>query len=105
MNSCARATFPQKCSRVIVGESDNYGLGEEAFLWTSAGGMIGLGDLPGGRLSSVPEDVSDGGAIVVGASEPEAGQYIAFFWSEATGMQPMDFLQQFGKRSEDFDES
>ena len=34
---------------VVVGFS-NSALGQEAFRWTSGGGMVGLGDLPGAIL-------------------------------------------------------
>ena len=38
----------------------------EAFRWTEAEGMVGLGDLPGGRLSSQAIDVSGDGSRVIG---------------------------------------
>lgn len=74
---------------VVVGFSES-AAGDEAFRWTSTGGMQGLGDLPGGRFLgqgffSQARDVSDDGAVVVGTSESANG-IEAFLWSEATGM-------------------
>jgi probable HAF family extracellular repeat protein len=59
-------------------------LGAEAFRWTSAG-VVGLGDLPGGRLNSGAEDVSGDGSVVVGRGEAAEG-FRAFRWTAATGM-------------------
>src|SRR5262245_25705618 len=42
---------------VVVGVSD-FGSGPEAFRWTEAGGMVGLGDLPGGDFWSLAWGVS-----------------------------------------------
>lgn len=38
----------------------------EAFRWTSDGGMVGLGDLPGGRFDSFAIGVSADGSVIVG---------------------------------------
>ena len=40
----------------------------EAFRWTSGGGMVGLGDLPGGNYQSGASGVSADGSVVVGGS-------------------------------------
>lgn len=41
---------------VIVGNSNSaFGSNTEAFRWTSGGGMVGLGDLPGWGLCGVDE--------------------------------------------------
>ncbi len=62
----------------------------EAFRWTEAGGMVGLGSLPGGHfpLASKAFDVSADGAVVVGESSSESsGDYNeAFRWTQADGM-------------------
>jgi probable HAF family extracellular repeat protein len=62
----------------------------EAFRWTEAGGMVGLGDLPGGVLRSEALDVSADGSVVVGSAftlRPDGStREEAFFWTEATGM-------------------
>ena len=51
--------FPQDASgdgSVVVGNTHNAS-GREAFRWTSAGGMVGLGDLPGGANEGTREYV------------------------------------------------
>jgi probable HAF family extracellular repeat protein len=65
--------------------------GREAFRWTQAGGMVGLGDLPGGRFGSYAQAVSADGSVVVGTSPSAAsGSNVdyseAFRWTQATGM-------------------
>lgn len=59
--------------------------GLQAFLWTESTGTIGLGDLPGGRFSSVARGVSADGSVVVGFGVSESGNE-AFRWTEETGM-------------------
>lgn len=58
--------------------------GREAFGWTEAGGMVGLGDLPGGQFDGMALACSGDGSVIVGrgysASGPEA-----FLWTEADG--------------------
>ncbi len=56
----------------------------EAFRWTSAGGMVGLGDL-GDPTSSVAMASSADGSIVVGWSGTGSGNE-AFMWTPAAGM-------------------
>src|SRR5262245_27089410 len=46
---------------VVVGGSDG-----QAFRWTEAGGMVGLGDIPGGLVQSSGAAVSGDGSAVVG---------------------------------------
>jgi probable HAF family extracellular repeat protein len=69
---------------VVVGLSAS-DLGTEAFRWTATGGMVGLGDLPGGVYQSWGFGVSDDGAVVVGTSLSESGNE-AFRWDRSTGM-------------------
>ena len=54
---------------IVVGSHDNTCIGctEEAIRWTQAGGMVGMGYLPGDDTSSA-EDVSSDGSVVVGNS-------------------------------------
>jgi probable HAF family extracellular repeat protein len=61
----------------------------EAFRWTQATGMVGLGFLPGHSETSRASDVSANGSIVVGASG-DIGE--AFRWTQATGMVGLGFL-------------
>ena len=75
---------------VVVGHSfsprpDGNGSANEAFRWTEADGMVGLGDLPGGTVYSQARGVSADGAVVVGSSESASGME-AFRWTEADGM-------------------
>jgi len=74
---------------VVVGGSSS-GSSSEAYRWTSAGGMIGLGYLPG-AIQSAAADVSADGSIVVGSSqfpEPDINPVFVepFRWSAGTGM-------------------
>lgn len=62
---------------VVVGYSISTS-GQEAFRWTSGGGMVGLGDLPGGPFSSSARGVSADGSVIVGRSTPAV--YEAFRW-------------------------
>ncbi len=53
---------------VLVEESNSVltdaTFGSEAFHWTQAGGMVGLGDLPGGTFGSRAFFVSADGSVV-----------------------------------------
>lgn len=65
--------------------------GIEAFRWTSAGGLVGLGDLPGGPFSSSANDVSGNGSIIVG--EGMAGNdTLAVRWDPVHGIQRIQDL-------------
>lgn len=57
----------------------------EAFVWTTADGMRGLGDLSGGEFGSFASAVSANGVVVIGTSISERGQE-AFRWTESDGM-------------------
>jgi probable HAF family extracellular repeat protein len=79
---------------VIVGSSDSSNASNifsdgtetpEAFRWTQAMGMVGLGGLPGGRFRSGANGVSADGSVVVGVSNSANGGQ-AFRWTQATGM-------------------
>ncbi|MGH0035184.1 MAG: hypothetical protein ACQGVK_09170 [Myxococcota bacterium] len=59
------ATATNADGSVVVGRSIGPN-GEEAFRWTSGGGMQGLGDLSGGPFSSSAAGVSADGLVVVG---------------------------------------
>lgn len=63
----------------------------EAFRWTAATGMVGLGRLPGHNVDSRAVAVSRDGATVVGVSrhQPVVGgdiEYVPYRWTEATGL-------------------
>ena len=58
----------------------------EAFRWTQAGGMVGLGDLTGGSFSSNAQGVNSDGSVVVGVGTSASGIAEAFRWTQAGGM-------------------
>ncbi|VEP12000.1 PEP-CTERM sorting domain-containing protein [Hyella patelloides LEGE 07179] len=62
--------------------------GEEAFIWSKANGMVGLGDLPGGHFASIALAVSADGNIVVGKSHSARG-WEAFIWDKKNGMRSL----------------
>jgi probable HAF family extracellular repeat protein len=69
---------------VVVGRSgDDMTL--EAYRWTQATGMVGLGDLPGGTFNSSARGISSDGQVIVGFATGALGVE-AFRWTEATGM-------------------
>lgn len=61
----------------------------EAFRWTEEGGMVGLGDLPGGRLFSAAQGVSGDGSQIVGIGNDENERNTAFLWTLAGGYVPI----------------
>jgi probable HAF family extracellular repeat protein len=69
---------------VVVGQGSSDS-GYEAFRWTLAGGMAGLGDLPGGAFGSLATGVSADGSVVVGIGTSASGTE-AFRWTAAGGM-------------------
>lgn len=79
----------------IVGASTST-QGTQAFLWTQAIGMVGLGDLPGGIFDSRAEGISADGKTVVGFGRPddEMGTITteAMYWTEETGIVGLGFL-------------
>lgn len=69
----------------IVGRSSSAN-GYEAFRWTAAGGMIGLG-IASGSTSSVGTSVSSDGAVIVGYNSNDGGSVQqAFRWTASGGM-------------------
>jgi probable HAF family extracellular repeat protein len=81
---------------VVVGgtsSAQTFSIRTEAFRWTEAGGMVGLGDLPGGVFDSGAADVSADGSIIVGngtVGNPGDFNYQqGFRWTQATGMVAM----------------
>ncbi|MEN6426053.1 MAG: PEP-CTERM sorting domain-containing protein, partial [Phycisphaerales bacterium] len=69
---------------VVVGRGFS-ALGSEAFRWTAAGGMVGLGDLAGGSFESYAHAVSADGSVVVGRGFSASGSE-AFRWTASGGM-------------------
>ena len=91
----SQATAVSANGSVVVGASIiPFGPGtgvDEAFRWTQATGMVGLGFLPGGS-SSTARGVSADGAVIVGASNYSLSGPQAFRWTQATGMVGLGFL-------------
>lgn len=70
--------------------------GSTAFLWTQAGGVTDLGDLPGGGLSSLARKITAGGSLIVGDGNSNAGQE-AVIWDESRTIHRLaDFLMANG---------
>ena len=63
--------------------------GDEAFLWTSASGMIGLGTLGTGQ-SSVANAINADGTIIVGSSGLDPESQTPFRWTASGGMEPLE---------------
>lgn len=59
--------------------------GAEGFLWSKAGGAIGIGDLPGGFFYSQLINISPEGNFAVGCSKSFDG-VTAALWNKATGL-------------------
>jgi probable HAF family extracellular repeat protein len=89
---------------VIVGEcrSNNSQNGMEAFRWTQAGGMVGLGDLAGGAFQSWAYAANNDGSVIVGratidgVSGPFGGGSAprAFIWDAVNGMRDLEQVLQ-----------
>ena len=63
---------------VVFGTSEIIDDDEEDFRWTNAGGMVGLGLLPGGSFDySYANAASADGSVAVGYSGPGPGQFSA----------------------------
>jgi len=77
---------------VIVGQgqsdASSGGTNSEGFLWTSGGGMVALGDLPGGQYNSTAKDLSADGSVIVGGSSSVNTSFAfeAYWWTSAGGM-------------------
>jgi probable HAF family extracellular repeat protein len=82
---------------VVVGRSHS-ALGPQAFRWSSGGGMVGLGFLPGGTFSDA-YGVSADGSVVVGMAFTAPGRE-AFGWTEGGGIVGLGYLQAGGVESE-----
>jgi probable HAF family extracellular repeat protein len=79
----------------IVGHSSSAN-GPQAFRWTAATGLQGLGDFPGAIFESKALGVSGDGALIVGYGFAPEG-YRAFIWDEIHGMRKVhDLLLGYG---------
>lgn len=76
--------------QVIVGRRGSAS-GDEAFRWTLATGIVGLGDFSGGAFYSEAHGVSADGFTIVGQSFSASGSE-AFCWTSGAGMVPLGDL-------------
>ena len=72
---------------IIVGQSDST-RGLQAYRWTAAGGMVGLGQLPG-STNSAAIAVSNDGSVIVGTSKSPSDDETAFVWDKTHGMRDL----------------
>jgi probable HAF family extracellular repeat protein len=77
--------------RVSIAQPDPAEGQDMAFRWTEATGMVGLGDLPGGRVTSTAHATSADGSVIVGTGETFFEEGVgatneAFFWTAQSGM-------------------
>ncbi len=76
---------------LVVGGISTSSNGNEAFRWTSSGGMVGLGDLPGGNFKSSIWRVSSNGDAMAGHGTTATGKQ-AVRWMQADGLKPLGDL-------------
>jgi len=76
---------------VVVGHGTGENGATLAFKWTSAAGLVSLGDLPGGDVFSQAKGVSDDGSVIVGYST-SADSDEAFRWTDMGGMAALGAL-------------
>jgi probable HAF family extracellular repeat protein len=69
----------------VIGGTSVSSNGGEAFIWSEARGMVGLGDLRA-SLSTDGKDVSDDGRTVLGVARHSDNHNEAFLWTESNGM-------------------
>lgn len=65
--------------------------GFEAFRWTQSGGMLVLGDLPGGDVNATATALTPDGSIIVGTATTAVGRE-AFIWTAQDGMHNLGHL-------------
>jgi probable HAF family extracellular repeat protein len=70
---------------VVVGYGDATGSTQEAFRWTSGGGISGLGFIAGGNTSQAL-GISADGSVVVGHANSSGTPNYAFKWTSGGGM-------------------
>ena len=73
---------------IIVGSdyaTVNQQTGLQAFRWTQATGMVGLGDAPGGGCCSDAYNISPEGSVIVGEAYSGSG-ILAMRWTQGTGI-------------------
>jgi probable HAF family extracellular repeat protein len=76
---------------VVVGQAIDASGHAQAFRWTAASGMVGLGFLPGLNTSDA-SGVNANGTVVVGLASDASGHAQAFRWTAASGMVGLGFV-------------
>lgn len=64
----------------------------EGFRWTAAGGMTGLGALPGSPYGSEPRSLSSDGSVIVGYAMNADSQLRPFRWTAGGGLTDLGLL-------------
>ena len=86
----SRAYAVNSSGTVVAGYSDN-ALGQDvAIRWTSAGGSVSMGLLPGGSTNSYGQGIDSTGNIIVGYGD-SGGITRAFRWTNTGGYQILPF--------------
>ncbi len=88
-----------------TGTSD---VGREAFRWTEATGMIGLGPMPGAPFGTFGRSVSADGSVIAGHGQKTDGLifvFESFRWTAAGGIVPLGDLPGGAVYSETYDMS
>ncbi len=80
------ATAMSADTNVVAGFAMNDLGNRQAFRWTQATGMTGLGFLPGYSWSNANGISADGTTIIGYVGNPIPDQYQAMYWTQATGM-------------------
>jgi uncharacterized membrane protein len=75
---------------VVVGYGNTV-KGQEPFLWTRAGGLLGLGTLPSQTVQTVALATSADGGVVVGSNVSDSGTAI-FRWTASGGMTALGYI-------------
>jgi probable HAF family extracellular repeat protein len=81
----SRASDVSADGSVVVGSGVDSQGNTKAFRWTSPGGMVDLGSLPGGASSNAAS-VSADGSVVAGTSDSAIAPTEAFRWTLQTGI-------------------
>ena len=92
-----RALGVSEDGTVVVGYGSGFGiesLQREAFYWTAAEGIVGIGDIPGGQDFSEAQGVSKDGSVIVGYGTGTGGRE-AFRWRRGVGIQGLGSLYTY----------
>lgn len=85
---------------VIVGEGATRDGGIEAFRWTAEHGMVGLGDFPGGALTSTANAISADGSLIVGHGNFGGGSAAAYWHGDNGPKSLQGYFNRLGLEDE-----